>query len=72
LEYFMSKIILDGSAFADPIAALDAWQAGAALIPVTGGPPWSITDSELIHRRRFVYIRIANGDFTRIVPDWEK
>ena len=67
----MSNIILDGSAFADPVAALDAWQAGAVLCTVSDKTPWSVTESELLHRRRFVYIRLADGRFTRIIPDWE-
>jgi len=67
----MSKIILDGSAFADPVAALDAWQAGTVLCTLSDTVPWSIKDSELLHRRRFVYIRLADGRFTRIIPEWE-
>lgn len=67
----MSYIILDGSAFAEPTAALDAWKAGAVLCTVSDKAPFTIGDSERLHRRRFVYIRLADGRFTRIVPEWE-
>jgi hypothetical protein len=68
----MSYIILDGSAFAEPTAALAHWRAGAVLCTVSDKTPWSIADSELLHRRRFVYIRLADGRFARIIPEWEK
>jgi hypothetical protein len=67
----MSYIILDGSAFTDPVTALDAWQTGAVLHTLSDKAPFTIVDSEVLHRRRFVYIRMADGTHARIPSPWE-
>jgi len=67
----MSKIILDGSAFADVDAMYQAWDEGAVLRTLSDKAPFTIGDSEVLHRRRLVWVRMADGTHARIASPWE-
>lgn len=67
----MSKIILDGSAFADVESMLHAWTGGAVLYTLSDRVPYGEGDGEILHRRRLVWVRMADGTHARIKADWE-
>ena len=67
----MSKIILDGSAFADVESMLHAWAGGAVLHTLSDSVPFTIGDGEILHRRRLVWVRMADGTHARIEAEGE-